>query len=210
MVTAYSLAPMDLRVSIVPVGKMDPAEVEAAGARLAKVLNKPVTLRQPAPVPRAGDDPARGQHLAGPFLAELRGQLARLPVAKVVGAAPAAPAAEPAAATPAASLFVTDVDLYKPQTDGVFGDIDAVAHVAVLSVRRLREAFYKRKADPVKQRARLVKLALYALGRARGLPECRDAACALLTTASLADIDVKPEKYCAACWKRMTTGAFRI
>ena len=195
------------------MGKMDPAEVEAAAARIAKVLNRPVTVHQTAPAPRAGDDPARGQHLAGPFLAELRGQLARLPVAKVVGAVPAAePAgvATPAGAASDATLFVTDVDLYKPQTDGAFGDIDASAHVAVLSVRRLREAFYKRKADPLRQRARLVKLALYALGRARGLPDCRDAACALLTTTSLADIDLKPEKYCAACWKRMTTGAFRL
>jgi archaemetzincin len=198
---------MDLHVAIVPVGRIDPAEVEAAAARLAKILNKPVTLRQPAAVPKAGDDPARGQHLAGPVLAELKGQLLRLPVAKTVGAQPAQ---APVAGAPDATLFVTDVDLYKPQTDGVFGDIDPASHVAVISLRRLREPFYKRKADPAKARARLVKLALYALGRARGLPECRDAACALVTTASLADIDMKPEKYCAACWRRMTTGAYRI
>jgi len=196
---------MDLRIAIVPVGKMDPLEVEAAAVRIAKILNKPVTVRQPTPVPKAGDDPARGQHVAGPFLAELRGQLARLPVAKIMGAAPPP---EPAAAE--ATLFVTDVDLYKPQTDGVFGDIDAAAHVAVLSVRRLREAFYKRKVDPVKARARLVKLALYAIGRARGLPDCKERACALFTTSSLADIDMKPEKYCASCWRRMTTGAYRL
>ena len=204
---------MDLRIAIVPVGRMDPLEVEAAAARIAKTLNKPVTLRQPTPVPKAGDDPARGQHVAGPFLAELRGQLPRLPVVKIVGVVAAPdPAGAPAiAATMAeATLFVTDVDLYKPQTDGVFGDIDAAAHVAVVSVRRLREAFYKRKVDPVKARARLVKLALYAIGRARGLPECKERACALFTTSSLADIDMKPEKYCASCWRRMTTGAYRI
>ena len=205
---------MDLRIAIVPVGRMDASEVEAAAVRLAKILNKPVTVTQPAPVPKAGDDAARGQHLAGPFLAELKGRMSGLPVAKVVGTA-AAPAAAPAPAvapaTPAdATLFVTDVDLYKPQTDGVFGDIDSASHVAVVSVRRLREAFYKRKADPAKARARLVKLGLYALGRARGLPDCRDAGCALLSTASLADIDMKPEKYCASCWRRMTTGAYRI
>jgi predicted Zn-dependent protease len=201
---------MDLRIAIVPVGRVDPLEVEAAAARIAKILNRAVTLRQPAPVPKAGDDPARGQHVAGPFLAELRGQLARLPVAKSVGAEPAH---EPAAAMPVvadASLFVTDIDLYKPGTDGVFGDIDAASHVAVVSVRRLREAFYKRKADPAKARARLVKLALYALGRARGLPECRDAGCALSTITGLADIDQKPERYCASCWRRMTTGAYRV
>jgi len=204
---------MDLRIAIVPVGKVDPSEVEVAAVRIAKILNKTVTLRQTTPVPRAGDDPARGQHLAGPFLAELRGQLPRLAVAKVVGVVAAPdPAGAPAVAGPPAdaTLFVTDVDLYKPNTDGAFGDVDAAAHVAVISVRRLREAFYKRKADPVKARARLVKLGLYVLGRARGLPECSDRACALFTTASLPDVDMKPEKYCASCWRRMTTGAYRI
>lgn len=199
---------MDLHIAIVPVGKMDASEVEAAAARIAKVVNRAVELRQPAPVPKAGDDPVRGQHLAGPFLAELRGQLARLPIVKLVG--PAAEGFTPQSAKPDAVLFVTDVDLFKPQTDGVFGDIDATAHVAVLSVRRLREAFYKRKVDPAKARARLVKMGLYALGRARGLPECRDSGCALFTTTALADVDLKPEKYCAACWRRLTTGAYRI
>jgi archaemetzincin len=183
---------MDLRVAIVPVGKIDPADVEAAAARISKVLNKTVELRPSVPVPKAGDDPARGQHVAGPFLAGLRGSLPRT------------------AGAPDVTLFVTDVDLYKPATDGVFGDIDASAHAAVLSVRRLREPFYKRKADPTKARARLVKLALFALGRARGVPECGEAGCALSMTASLADIDLKSEKYCASCWRRMTTGAHRI
>jgi len=186
---------MELRVAMVPVGRMDPAEVEAAAARIGKVVNSTVPVRPPLPVPRAGDDPARGQHLAGPMLAELKGPSAR---------------PKPAAETVDATLFVTDVDLYKPQTDGVFGDVDAAAHAGLVSVRRLREAFYKRKADPLRQRARLVKLGLYVLGRARGLPDCRDAGCAMTTTASLADVDMKPEKYCASCWRRMTTGAFRI
>jgi archaemetzincin len=195
---------MDLRIAIVPVGKIDPAEVEAAATRLAKILHRPVTLRPAAAAPRAGEDPARGQYLAGPFHADLRGQLARLGPGKTLGGEGAAPAAWDA------TLFITDVDLYKPQTDGAFGDVDAAAHTAVLSVRRLREAFYKRKPDPGKARARLVKLGLYAIGRARGLPECNDAGCALVTTASLADVDRKPEKYCAACWNRLTTGAFRL
>jgi archaemetzincin len=210
---------MDLRLSIVPVGKIDPAEVEAVAARLAKILNQPVLLRQAAPVPKAGDDPARGQHLAGPFLGELRAQLNRLPVVRSVGAPataapgsppPGSPPPVPAPAAVDTAIFITDVDLYKPQTDGVFGDVDAVSRIAVLSVRRLREAFYKRKADPARQRGRLIKLALYALGRARGLPDCRDAGCALSATTALADIDMKPEKFCAACWRRLTTGAYRL
>jgi archaemetzincin len=200
---------MDLRVAFVPVGKMDAAEVEAVAGRVAKVLSKPIEVREPVPVPKAGDDPARGQHLAGPMLAELRGALARLKVVTSVGGASAAAPATTAAA-PDVSIFVTDVDLFKPSTDGAFGDIDAAGRVALLSVRRLREAFYKRKADPAKQRVRVVKLSLYALGRVRGLPDCGDRSCAMSTTGALADIDMKPEKYCAACWRRLSTGAFRI
>jgi predicted Zn-dependent protease len=32
----------------------------------------------------------------------------------------------------------------------------------------------------------------------------------MFTTTALADIDLKPEKYCASCWRRLSTGAFRI
>ena len=155
---------MDLRIAFVPVGRMDPGEVEAVATRIAKVLSGTIEVREAVPVPKAGDDPARGQHLAGPMLGELRSAVPRLKVAKRVGAAPATPAA---AGIPDASIFLTDVDLYKPGTDGAFGEIDAKGRVAVLSSRRLLEAFYKRKTDPVKQRSRLVKLALYILGRLR-------------------------------------------
>ena len=199
---------MDLRIALVPVGHMDSSEVEGTAIRLAKVLNKAVELREPAPGPKAGHDPARGQHLAGPFLAELKGVLPRLKVAKLAGGAPAV---EPVAAgTPDVAVFVTDVDLFRPQTEGIFGEVDGPGRVAVVSLRRLREAFYRRKTDPAKQRARLVKMILYAIGRVRGVPDCRDPHCAMSAMTALADVDMKPEKYCAPCWKRLTTGAFRI
>jgi hypothetical protein len=71
-------------------------------------------------------------------------------------------------AAPDVTLFFTDVDLFKPSTDGSFGDIDVPGRAGLVSVRRLREAFYKRKADPAKQRARIVKLALYVAGTRPG------------------------------------------
>lgn len=201
----------DVRIAIVPVGRVDLAEVEAAAGRVAKVFNKPVELREPAAVPRGTEDATRAQHRAGPFLADLREQLPRLKVLRLVGGA-TPPKTDAVLATPVpdAAVLVADVDLFTPQTDGVFGELDAPHRVAVISVRRLREAFYRRKADPAKQRARLVKLLLMAVGRLRGLPDCRDPGCAMAPTLALADIDMKTEKYCAACWKRLSTGAFRI
>ena len=122
--------------------RMDPLDVEAAATRIAKIVNRhgDACGNRP-PVPKAGDDPARGQHLAGPFLAELKGPN-RAPSRRETGDGDA-PA--PAAATAAA-----------PST-GAGGDADAVrdrrgplqaadrrrvrrhrcraSHVAVLSVR---------------------------------------------------------------------------
>src|SRR5262245_35363764 len=116
---------MDLRVVMLPVGKFEPAEVEAVAARIAKVFNHEIETRGALPVPKAGDDPARGQHLAGPFLAALRGALPG-----------AAPTKATAPGAPDVAVFVTDVDLYRPQTDGVLGEIDPPGHAAVVSVRR--------------------------------------------------------------------------
>ena len=145
---------MELRAVILPVGRVEPAEIEAVATRLAKVFHHDVEPRGAVAVPKAGDEPSRGQHQAAPFLAALRAVLPKTALAAGAGAG-----------APDVAVFVTDVDLYRPGTDGVFGEIDAAGRAAVLSVRRLREAFYKRKADPARQRARLVKMILYAIGR---------------------------------------------
>jgi predicted Zn-dependent protease len=201
----------DLRVAAVPVGKIDAAEVEAVAARVSKILNRPIELRAPAAVPRASEDAARGQHRADVFLVELRRELARLAVAKLVGgAAPPGPSTLVPTPNPDAVIFLTDVDLFKPDTEGVFGDLDSRNRCAVLSVRRMREAFYRRKADPAKQRARIVKVMLQAIGRFRVVADCRDSRCVMAPTGALADVDLKEERFCGNCSKRLTTGVTRI
>jgi predicted Zn-dependent protease len=198
----------ELKIAVVPVGRVDADEVEAACRELSKVLHRPIELREAAPLPRGTEDSARGQHRAGPLLAELRSALPRLAVRKLVGGATAAsPVATP---SPDAVLFVTDVDLFTPTTESVLHELDSARRAALLSVRRLREAFYRRKADPPRQKGRLVKQMLYAVGRLQGLPECSDSSCALAPTLSLVDLDRKAEKFCAPCWRRLSAGIVRI
>lgn len=197
----------ELRITVVPVGRLDVAELEAAVGKIVKILNRPIELREAAPVPRSTEDAARGQHRAGPFLAELRASLPRLGVSKLVGgAAPASGKSPVAVLDPDAIVFVTDCDLFTPTTESVFGEMNARARTAVFSVRRMREAFYRRKADPAKQRARVVKVLLQAIGRIRGIPDCRDARCVMAATGALADIDMKEERFCAPCKRRLTQG----
>jgi len=147
--------------------------------------------------------------IVAPILEELAKENdGSLKVAKLVGATAAgSPVPTP---KPDATVFVTDLDLFTPTTEGVFGELDRAHGAALLSVRRLREAFYRRKADPAKQRSRLVKQILRAIGLLRGRGDCRDPGCAMSTAQVVADIDRKKERYCAPCWKHISTGSFRI
>src|SRR5262245_52982778 len=193
-------------VVVVPVGRMEVSEIEGALGRVSKVLHARVELREPAALPKGAEDPARGQHNARVLLDGLRAQAGRGKVAKLIGEEPAAPAA----AVLPALIFVSDVDLFTPVTDAALGELDAPHRVALVSVRRLREAFYRRKADPQRQRARIVKEILRAAARLAGLPECANPDCALAPTRVVGDLDRKGEHYCAACWKRLSSGTMRI
>ncbi len=196
------------RVAVIPVGRMDAAEVLGVLGRVSKVLRAPIDLRESAALPRGTEDIARGQHNAQAMLAPLRSEAPRLKPAKEIGGEASAPSHP--APSPGALVFVTDVDLFTPATDAAIAELDAAHRAALISVRRLREAFYRRKADPGKQRARLVKEILRAVARVAGLPECGNPDCALAPTRVVSDIDRKTEHYCAPCWKRLSLGTMRI
>jgi predicted Zn-dependent protease len=202
----YSGRVPEIRLAVAPVGRLDTSELEAAVAHVAKVLHHAVEVREPANLSRAHEDAARGQFRAGPMLAELRAAAPRLRTVKTIGTAP--PGAAPGVAD--TFVLVTDVDLFTPATAGVLDEIDRAHRAALVSVRRLREVFYRRKADPGKQRSRLVKAILRAVGKARGLPDCNDPSCALSPTGALADLDRKAERYCSPCWKRLSEGVSRL
>ena len=68
-----------------------------------------------------------------------------------------------------AYLFVTDVDLFTANNDGVFSALISKAGLSVTSVRRLRESFYRRSADLNKHRSRLVRELTRMAARLSGL-----------------------------------------
>ncbi len=194
-------------LAAVPVGRLDVEEIEAALVRAAKVLHQPVELREALPVPRGTEDPERRQHRAATLLERLLAEVRKLRPGRLVGGS--APA-EPTPLRPDGFLFVTDVDLYTANTEGVFGALIVSQHCAVVSVRRLREAFHRRRADPVRQRARLAKEVLRMVGRLAGLAECGEAACVLAPSKTIPDIDAKDERYCRVCEQKLFMGTMRL
>jgi archaemetzincin len=197
----------DFHVATVPIGRIDVAELESALSRAAKVWRRPLELREALPIPHGSEDPERGQHRAATLLSRLRTEVEKLRPGKLVGAGD--PQTQ-APFRPDAFVFVTDVDLFTAKTEGAFGALITRKQCGVTSIRRLREAFYRRKADPVRQRARVVKEILRMAGRLAGLAECPDPACVLAPSRSVPDIDAKEERFCKSCETRLFEGRVEI
>lgn len=192
-----------IHLAVAPVGRVETEELEAALVRAAKVLHRPIELREPLPVPHGTEDVARGQHRAAALMARLNTEALKLKPGRLVGAE--TEQAKPPL-KPDGWLFFTDVDLFTARTEGVIAALLGPEHCAVLSVRRLREAFHKRRADPPRQRARVVKEILRLYGRLAGLPECADPQCVMAPSRGTPDIDTKQERYCRACDQRLFEG----
>jgi len=195
-------------VAVVPVGKVAVEEVEAALSRAARVLRRPLELKTALPLPQGVEERERGQFRAAVLMARLRSTFSQLGPGRMIGGESGA--SDKPVVRPDAIVFVTDADLFTAKSDSAFAAILASQRLGIVSLRRLREAFYRRTADPGKQRARLAKELIRVVARLTGAPECPTLECALGPTNMLADLDLKQEKLCRACSLRMFQGTVRI
>jgi predicted Zn-dependent protease len=195
-------------LSVIPVGKVAAEEVEAALSRVARLIRQPLELRSSLPVPQGVEDSTRGQFRTSVLLARLRAMVPQLGTGKLIG--PSGVMDEKPSLRADGYVFITDVDLFTAQRDGVFSALLPAKGLAVVSVRRLREAFYRRSADAVKQRTRMVKeIARMAL-RLQRQPSCADPHCILAASKMFMDVDLKDEKLCRSCSERLFEGRIRI
>jgi predicted Zn-dependent protease len=193
---------------VIPTKKLEGSELEAVVARAGKVLREPLELRDALPLPQGAEDPERGQFRASQLMKRLYAMVPQLGPGRLIGpdgTQPARPQLDPAG-----HVFVTDVDLFTEKSDGVFAALLPARKLALVSVRRLREAFYRRKADPVRQRARMEKELVRMAVRLKGLRACENPSCVLSSSRMLADLDLKEEQLCRDCAQRLFTGSMRL
>lgn len=96
-------------------------------------------------------------------------------------------------------LGITEVDLYAPGLNFVFGQALMGGRYCVISIARLRPSFYGLPPDEDHFRGRVVKEAVHELGHTFGLEHCSDPGCVMRFSNSLADTDRKGWGFCASC-----------
>jgi len=102
-------------------------------------------------------------------------------------------------------LALTDVDLYAPGLNFVFGQADTASRLAIISLARLREEFWGRPPDQALLLERAIKEAVHEVGHALGLGHCSNPSCVMYFSNQLSDTDHKGKHFCVRCARALTT-----
>jgi len=221
-------------ITILPMGTPDLAELEASTKRVAKNLGLVVELAKPISMPPGHFDPARSQSDARKVVAAVPATVtaqprpapgttadpkatraATLTPMEAFGSRGTAPAPAPGKPAPSGPIRpikvgVTDSDMYLDYRDYVFSHVEPNYRRAVVSTKRLKEAFWRRKSDPAKQQTRLVREIMGAVALAAGAPPCPDPACPASAARGPLDIDQKGDRLCHNCDLKLRGGAVRL
>ncbi len=102
-------------------------------------------------------------------------------------------------------LGILDEDIYSKKYNFIFGLANMNSGVALISITRLRESFYKeisnlyRKHESRKNiEDRILKEAIHELGHTFGLKHCNNL-CVMRFSDSLKETDKKPPAFCDSC-----------
>jgi len=104
-------------------------------------------------------------------------------------------------------LGILDRDIYSKKYNFVFGLANMKSGVALISLTRLRESYYKKTSVLYRKNEtkmdiedRIFKEAIHELGHTFGLKHCNNS-CVMRSSNSLKEADEKPSKFCNSCLK---------
>jgi archaemetzincin len=170
------------QVQLLPLGNLPTELLDAIGPPLESVFHVPVEQRRYTLALDGFFDPARGQFNSTSLLLHLRTHY---------------PHFRPGVDTKV--LAVTPDDLFIPILTYVFGEAEVGGSVAVVSTFRLHPERYGLGQDAALFQRRVVTESVHEIGHAFGLIHCEDQDCAMHSSSSVEEIDLKGWRLCDAC-----------
>jgi archaemetzincin len=163
---------INIELQILPIGEIDDTSLRILVARIGQIYYY-VELLKPIKQIESAYNGNRNQYLSDEFLSRVK----QLPGDHILG--------------------VTNVDLYTPELNFVFGQAQLPGKAAVISLARLRDDKHELYYD------RMIKEAVHEIGHTLGLRHCPDVFCVMHFSNSLKETDIKGDYYCQKCEKEI-------
>ena len=108
------------------------------------------------------------------------------------------------------ALGFTDLDLFIPQLNFVFGLARIGGCGAIVSTHRLKPEFYGYSSDILLLISRTKKEVVHELGHTLGLQHCANRRCVMSFSNHIGEVDAKGERFCPRCRKLVDAALARL
>jgi len=137
------------------------------------------------PVPKDAYDPARNQYNSSIILSSILEYPKKHKADRVLG--------------------ITDLDLYIPHLNFVFGEAQYLGKAAIISLHRVKPEFYGQQPNYRLFCERAVKEAIHEIGHTMGLSHCNNINCVMFFSLHIGMTDRKDPSFCEICHNRLAS-----
>ncbi|MEM3553304.1 MAG: archaemetzincin family Zn-dependent metalloprotease [Candidatus Bathyarchaeia archaeon] len=176
-----------LLIELISLGSVDKDFLIKLSDKLKLKFNAEIKLREAIALPEEAYNPFRKQYYSTKILYYLLSCSSLTNTDKILG--------------------VTNVDLYVPRLNFVFGEALCPGKAAIISLFRINPKLYGEKNEE-KLLERAIKEATHELGHTFGLTHCKNLNCVMFFSNSLLDTDRKTENFCLNCKKKLEGSNF--